>query len=539
MSFRKSKLMAMNDTANGFKAADLAAQLALLRATTHRLSVTPAAHLPRCAAQIAATIWNCRTVLSLNTESTKSSSEIATALHRFRTTITNLLQDRSVQGRWAAVVLVKAAIEAGGIDTLSKSNGWIKSLISILKKTDPPSTKRVTIITLTRIFTLTGKHPNLTRELTTPNLPAFVSSCLTNLQRERASPGTIVTILESFATLLPKHPTIFRTVENQLRSGLLQIVLSTSAEGDRSVHYTARHRAIADRLLVSLHHCAPKQSHSEKWHDGLKSAISAAHRTGDVVLKSVVESREYLFALESSTRSASTAPQPRLESLDQLALPAFDGLHAAVDRLIVLLELIQSHLQAATADAVAIEVGQIIGLFTRLMAIVQVTGDDQAIKANPEIPKDERETMFQLLPMIHTSSIDLARTMIVRLGTAATGFIPQVLDNVLHVFARESSETALRAASFEFIQVVLELVGPALTKQTISDLSTIIQACYTELLSAISENGPTSTVGIGTGNLSQSLEASSPHPASSSSYHASYVSNTQNSGKCTLACHNS
>lgn len=141
--------------------------VASLRALTYRVTSCPPKQLPHITPQIAASLWNCRSILSTSNESLKASSDAGQTVNRFRTSVTQLLQARSVEERWVAVVLAKAAIEAAGLELVGKATGWTKNLVAILKKNDPATTKALAIITLTRIFMLTWEDTNLVREITT------------------------------------------------------------------------------------------------------------------------------------------------------------------------------------------------------------------------------------------------------------------------------------------------------------------------------------------------------------------------------------
>ena len=94
------------------KSAESAAELSILRAITYRLSSTPTTQLPQQVPAIAASLANCKSLLSSTQASgSKTSSEASVAIHKFRTLLSTLLQDRTIQGRWTAIVLVKATVE--------------------------------------------------------------------------------------------------------------------------------------------------------------------------------------------------------------------------------------------------------------------------------------------------------------------------------------------------------------------------------------------------------------------------------------------
>jgi pre-rRNA-processing protein RIX1 len=200
------------------KMAPMTSEVATLRALTYRISSTPTSQLPQHVPAIAASLANCRTLLSSTQASgaKATSSEASVAIHKYRTLLSTLLQDRTLQGRWCAIVLTKATIELGAWETLQKSLPWVRGLLGFLNKPDPPSSKKLCIITLTRIFLLTREYPTLIREITTPSLPAFVQACLQIANSKSVTPSLLETILQSFNELLPRHPTIFRSYLKQL-----------------------------------------------------------------------------------------------------------------------------------------------------------------------------------------------------------------------------------------------------------------------------------------------------------------------------------
>lgn len=456
--------------------------VASLRAITCRISSTPTKQLPHIAAQIAGSLWTCKDLLSTPLQTTKSNSEITTLLHRFKTSLSSLLQDRTIEGRWAAVVLVKATIEAGGVEILSKSGAWIRNLLAILKKPDPPTTRNLTIITLTRIFMLTWDYSNLVREVTTPNLPTFITSCLINVEKyQRCSASELRTVLEAFATLLPRHPTIFRTHEAQIRSLILRI-LSSSTGSD--VHYNQGHTQISQRLLVLLHHCAPKQGSAEKWNETVKATVSSAHETCDRLFRSIVENwRSASGAQQTASASSLSAGEMGLEGPDSLGLTPWKDVFAGGERLITLLGVLQSHLDTATAGPVTVPVGLIVDLSTRLLTITSPSSDRaESMKVNTQIPKDERESMFSILPAIHAATLKLITKMLTRFEISVVSVVQGLLELVLDVFTSEKLYVHVRTMAYEMIQRILKLVGPSMSKEDVADLANMIKACCDELL---------------------------------------------------------
>ncbi|KAF3894911.1 hypothetical protein GTR04_2974 [Trichophyton interdigitale] len=148
-----------------------------LRAAVHNLCTIPVKDLLSTAEYIATTISESSAILSVPANQGQSAGEPdkAVLLQKLKARITSLLQDKTVEGRWAGVVIVKATVESGGWEILRGCEPWARSILAILGKPDPFSLKKLGILCLTRIFQLTHPYPTLTREITTPMLPQLGS----------------------------------------------------------------------------------------------------------------------------------------------------------------------------------------------------------------------------------------------------------------------------------------------------------------------------------------------------------------------------
>lgn len=105
-----------------------------LRAVSQRLTSTPPKQLPYIVPYLVNALFSCGDQLS-EPEShsrAKDGSDDAVLVHRFKTQISTLLQDKIVESRWAAVVLIKATIEVGGWEILHGVGPWTRGLLGIL-----------------------------------------------------------------------------------------------------------------------------------------------------------------------------------------------------------------------------------------------------------------------------------------------------------------------------------------------------------------------------------------------------------------------
>ena len=108
--------------------------IASLRAIANRLTTSSAQELPRFAPYLATSIGDCAEILAIpqNQKHGKAQSEAAVQVHKLKTRLNSLLRDRSFEGQWTAVVLVKAAVEAGQWEILRDCEPLVRSMISIL-----------------------------------------------------------------------------------------------------------------------------------------------------------------------------------------------------------------------------------------------------------------------------------------------------------------------------------------------------------------------------------------------------------------------
>ncbi len=110
-----------------------------LRVVTQRLSSTPSKQLPHVAPYLATTIAQCARLFAAPTKEGQDvgGSESAVTVHKFKTQLSALLQDKSPEARYAAVILVKATVEIGGWNVLQGVGPWVRSLIGILGVSTP------------------------------------------------------------------------------------------------------------------------------------------------------------------------------------------------------------------------------------------------------------------------------------------------------------------------------------------------------------------------------------------------------------------
>ncbi|QGA16830.1 hypothetical protein EYB26_004500 [Talaromyces marneffei] len=457
-----------------------------LRTITNRLTTTPVNELPYVAAFLASALSDC-SELSAQSEHSKKTADNNDGLqvNKLKARLTSLLQDRSVEGRWTAVVLIKALLEAGRWEILRDCGPWVRGLLAILSKSDPSSTKKLSIITLTRIFHLTYQYPTLVREITTPNLPGFITASLNLINVKKTSEPAkpmkesplLETVLSAFAELIGRHPTIFRSFVGQLQKFLLPILASSTS----TTSFSSRAIHLAQEVFVALHNCAPKNTSGEQWANDCKNTISSIHQAADHVFRGVVEQWESSDPnIKQRKKSKIVSDLPQDDEPDTLGLPSWQSLPAGATRIAALLNLLTKFISIRTASTINYPLGAILNLTSRLTSItVPKAGEEQA---NFDFTRDERATLYMELPRIHTACIYLFRAIISTFGSASTPVINTIFEQTLWVFDAEGFNSGIRESSYLLISDVLPLVGRSFTKRNVFALSPLIRQCCRDLV---------------------------------------------------------
>lgn len=98
-----------------------------LNSINHILSTTPPAQLPYLLPSLVDAVGDCKGIFS---DSQKSES--AGPIHKYKTAISALLHGKSVEGRWAAVGLIKCTVDVGQWEVLHDCTSWVRGLLAIL-----------------------------------------------------------------------------------------------------------------------------------------------------------------------------------------------------------------------------------------------------------------------------------------------------------------------------------------------------------------------------------------------------------------------
>lgn len=463
-----------------------------LRVVTTRLSATPAEQLPAAVSQISRILLDCRDILSAP-ESQKTKTLETASLHKFRTQINSLLNGKSPEGRYAAAVLIKTAFDIGGRELLEKSAAaWVRGLLAILSKTDPPPTKKICVIALTKVFLLTQEFPTLIREITTPSLAPFITACLNIVAPKtavskpaqlKAQKDLLPCVLQSFKHLLPNHPNVFRTFLSQTHALLAPFVVSPVAAEPTIL--------CAQKLWSLLHFSAPKQTAGQEWAKTVDHLISEAHATADLIFRAVVEewkSCAGVIAQPDVPRSYAVS-LGLADHQSLLGFPGWQGIHHGCTRLVRLLQLLQTVTQGHSASTVVFPAGKIIDMAARLLQVtaphvVRAKGvpNSENLRLVERIDRDEKEALWAHLPLLHTATLDLLDAIVVTFGSGAISMCESIVDTISYTFSRERRHEATRMSIYRCLASILEIIGPSVKRESSRTIDPIIKSASRDML---------------------------------------------------------
>ncbi|KAH6715386.1 rRNA processing/ribosome biogenesis-domain-containing protein [Leptodontidium sp. 2 PMI_412] len=461
-----------------------------LRVLCFKLSSTAPSDLPRLTPTLLRHVSCCQAPLSSPagnaTQADASASSVL--VHKLKTQLSTLLNGKSPEGRFAAVVLIKAVVEVGGWEILHGVESWVRGLLSILGKPDAAAVKELCVMTLTKIYSMTQQYQTLIREITTPTLPTFVTSCLnlisTPSKKVSRGPTSLEeAVFQSFAMLVPRHTAIFRPFVSQIRVAIRPFLAPTSSD---TFFTSSSLRDSARRLAVILHQTAAKNTSGEEWGKAVRGLIKDIHTTADHVFRAVVED------WESSAGYIGEAVDVNQElhggSATSEDLPLWIGIHAGVERLTGRLELLAEYLKVETAAPVAVPLGSIMDMATRMLSIAIPSPSSSAAKSearlHPAIDRDERDGLWVGMPQIYVAALQLVDAISIRLEDNFLPLAQESFDQLAWVFKYGKHSPEFRLIAYVVTAKILFYVGQSFNQLQCDKLTGIYQACCQDLQEA-------------------------------------------------------
>ena len=299
------------------------------------------------------------------------------------------------------------------------------------------------------------------------------------------STSTFVTILECFAELLPLHPTLFRPFLSQIQGVVLPLLAPTTADvaRDSSGHPTKAASVSARKVFVLLSLCSPKNSSSDDRLKVLEDVMTSAHKTADILFRSVREDRHKPAPLRTSDLSGNALEACGDSHPEPLALLPWKGINAGSQRLGGLLSTVSTFLRYRSETPFSLPVGEIYGLLRRLL-VVTPRYLNQNFGQNLSTSKDGQELLSVCLPDLHASVLNTFSLLCSRMTDHSAALGLSILDIILYTIASYANpDEIVRVAAYDTISDILQNYGPAIPQKTLDLLDSCIKLSCEDILS--------------------------------------------------------
>ncbi|ERT00796.1 hypothetical protein HMPREF1624_02029 [Sporothrix schenckii ATCC 58251] len=462
-----------------------------LRVLSRKLTAASPADLPTLCPVLVGHVLRCGEPLSVSSEQQgKNNTNEATVLvHKLKTQINTLIQGKTPQGRFVGTALAKAIVDVGGWESLRTAEPWVRGLLSLLNKSDPMASKELAVLALTRIYTLLQAYPTLVREIATPTVPTFATACLQLIkpaapgQPLKAPMNVVETVTRALSALVPLYPTTLRPFAGQIRAAIRSFVAPTASDG---VVVPPSLRRSARQLLVVLHYTAAKNGNSDDWSKMLMALLRDAHATADQVFRAIRESRDPGLGFAATTVSFEGEPHGGGDDVD--ALPAWTGLASGAQRLLGILETLAQVFREPTKLPVAVPLGLLSGLVSRMSVVFAPTSGtqekDYASLINTSIGREERDELFSVLPSLHAASLELLSSIVTRMGASTVPLAPEILEDAVRMFMSDRHIPRVRKNTYVLTKKILPLVGPSFARTTVDLLANVVRSSCQDILEA-------------------------------------------------------
>ncbi|KAJ9495684.1 hypothetical protein LTR99_010592 [Exophiala xenobiotica] len=474
-----------------------------LRAISNRLTVTPVDELPRIAGFLATQLANCP--LNEHFANTKGSNS-SVPVHKLKTRISSLVQERSAAGRFTAVVLIKAIIDNGGENALRASDSWARGLLNCLNKPDPIEVKKLYLITLTRIFILTQNDQTLSREITTPLLPSFIKASLglvrpINVQKGAGSKAVssplLTPVLECWTRLLPRHASVFRPFLNQLRPICLSLVAD--------VESSSLDRDLAIQLLCLLLWSAPRNTVAQEWNQMAANLIKAVHETASKLFRAVIEEHESNdSSLQITTGKHNFSKETKQVEVDLAGLHPWAGIYEGSDRLAALLSWLTCLVSTSTPESMLLPIGVALDLTSRVMSVTvpaSKAGAADDLRYHKDASREEKEELWTHLPQIHMACLDLLHSLFSSYGQVLSPVQRTNVNQLLDLFENMSWHQDIRSGVYKIFSHQLERIDVSNLDINREALAKVLEHCCIDLKSGFAERVDSTPSALKTGAI--------------------------------------
>ncbi|KAK9451067.1 rRNA processing/ribosome biogenesis-domain-containing protein [Limtongia smithiae] len=351
--------------------------------------------------------------------------------HRLRVRLSSLLQSNLPLVRCAAADLVYVLVgkDWGSLD--SHGSTWIRLLLSILeKRTDGFMTTSSTVMALSRIFALTSGKPTLTRELATPNIPAFITNLLnlSTINSDKIDVRMLKVTLPALFALVRDQSNMTRPFISKILSGIIYPIFNLSVQLHTPVEKTVE--LWARKLYVSLYLTAPKNS-EEMWRASLVHTINETHKALSKTFRGVDEEKKY--------SDIPTGWEYSVEITDPFV---------GVLRIEMLLRVVETFLTTPTSSPVQVPVSKILHLIDRILSFGSVS-----TQFHVTVDRSQQDFITSVIPVIHANTYGLLATVVRTVGQSILPYETILLAHLLAV--RPATNRRYHIPVYKFVEVLL------------------------------------------------------------------------------------
>lgn len=369
------------------------------------------------------------------------------------------------------------------------------------------------------------------REIVVPNLPATIGHLLNfcSISDPASSISEIeiiAPVLEALRDILKSHSVTFRPFAQKTHILILSVLSSPSS--------SIEEERLAREIFALLHLCASGSSRgtvlattdpssgppgnkatavADEWTRGFKSVIQDAHSTLNVLFRSVLEDSDYSRSGSFGGKISGGETTLEASGSSMLGLANWKGILEGVDRVSVLLRILQSFFTLPSTAQVSIPVGQLVDLTTRIFSVAPSTA-----QINPAVERTERELMFARLPELYRNGLDLVSTVVERLGILFAPFAFLAVEQIAYVFGEGSWSAEIKVAVYCLLNSLLDNFGTGLAKTTVHSIHPILTATCEDLFP--SPPPPTVTTNLSTTTKSGKQQRNANGNTSGQNFHA-------------------
>ena len=297
------------------------------------------------------------------------------------------------------------------------------------------------------------------RELSTPTLPTFMTSCL-GLFTVQGPAESFVPVFESvlsaFHELLYRYPTTLRPFAPRIHHLLLPMLAPTSSsveDGEdglpvRTISLTNPSLCVkARQLFVRLHFSAAKGMAGDEWLAAYRAVEAEITGTADLVFRSLRRGTQQII-VPSGGKADSGFQRERLcqTAVGPLKLPRWTGMMSGMDRMAQLFDILRQFYLERTGITVVVPLGTTVNLIARALSVIACsngkvsdswTGHDGT---DSDIDEDEALAVWAGAPQVHIAALKLCSVLLDRLERMNLPVAQGILQQLICISGAESRD---------------------------------------------------------------------------------------------------